>query len=79
MLAVVLSRDDDGAAQSGQGIGQAQTDVPVARWSLHRLVDVAAQKADLADWAVTMRTRYVPDADGGELTPRKSFIVLRRR
>jgi len=28
---------------------------------LHRLVDVAAQKADLADWAVTMRTRYVPN------------------
>jgi hypothetical protein len=40
---------------------KAQTDVPVARWSLHRLVDVAAQKADLADWAVTMRTRYVPN------------------
>ena len=70
MLAVVLSRDDDGTAQSVvRAIGQAQTGVPVAHWGLNRLVDIAARQADLTEWSTAMRARYLPDADGGASTP----------
>ncbi|SDH47458.1 hypothetical protein SAMN05216377_12325 [Pseudonocardia oroxyli] len=59
-LAVVLSREDDPIARDVvHDLGRAQGVVPVAWWTLASFLDATAQEPELADWADSMRARYV--------------------
>lgn len=61
-LAVVLCREDDSTARKiADAVGDAQKAVPVALWSLARLLEVAGRHAELAEWADAVHARYLPD------------------